>query len=61
MNNIDICITTLPSYDGLPLPKHATNHSAGVDLLAAIEENIPSDIHAAGSCTYIILTESLWI
>jgi len=22
-------------------------------------ENIPSDIHAAGTCTYIILTESL--
>ena len=27
----------------------------------AIKENIPKDIHAAGTCTYIILTESLWI
>ena len=24
-----------------------------------ITENIPKDIHAAGTCTYIILTESL--
>jgi len=27
----------------------------------AISENIPSDIHADGTCTYIILTECPWI
>ena len=40
MNNINICITKLPNYKDLPLPKHATHQSAGVDLVAAIENNI---------------------
>ncbi|MSO14130.1 dUTP diphosphatase [Rickettsiales endosymbiont of Trichoplax sp. H2] len=40
MNNINICITKLPNYKDLPLPKHATQQSAGVDLVAAIENNI---------------------
>ncbi len=33
-------IKTLPHYDGLELPKYATEHSAGMDFYAAISENI---------------------
>ena len=40
MNNINIYITKLSSYKNLPLPKHATHHSAGVDLMAAVESDI---------------------
>jgi dUTP pyrophosphatase len=40
MNKIGIIITKLNHLGNLPLPKHATEHSAGVDLMAAIEKNI---------------------
>jgi dUTP pyrophosphatase len=40
MNKINIIITKLDNLKDLPLPKHATEYSAGVDLMAAIEENI---------------------
>jgi dUTP pyrophosphatase len=35
---IDVSITRLPHAQTLPLPSYATQHSAGVDLLAAIEQ-----------------------
>ena len=40
MNKINIIITKLDNLKDLPLPKHATEYSAGVDLMAAIEESI---------------------
>ena len=40
MNKLNINIIKLPNYRDLPLPKHATEYSAGVDLIAAIENNI---------------------
>ncbi len=32
-----IYLKKLPNFDGLPLPSYATKHSAGIDLMAAIE------------------------
>ncbi len=40
MNNVTINIKTLPNYDGLTLPQYATEQSAGMDLLAAIDAPI---------------------
>ena len=40
MNIIDVPILRLPHGDGLPLPSRATEFSAGVDLLAANEEQV---------------------
>lgn len=37
---ISIPITRLAHGEGLALPEHATAHSAGVDLLAAISEDV---------------------
>ncbi|MFZ4540777.1 MAG: dUTP diphosphatase [Rickettsiales bacterium] len=38
--NVTIAITRLPHAKDLALPAYATEHSAGMDLLAAIAENI---------------------
>lgn len=40
MSEITINIKTLPNYDGLTLPAYATEQSAGMDLLAAIDAPI---------------------
>ncbi len=37
---VKINIKTLPHYDGLPNPSYATTQSAGMDLVAAINEPI---------------------
>ena len=37
---ITVSIDTLESYEGLPLPTYATAGSAGMDLLAAVEEDV---------------------
>lgn len=37
--NVTISITRLPHAEGLSLPSYATEHSAGMDLLAAVSEN----------------------
>lgn len=37
---ITISLTRLPSSEGLALPAYATEHSAGMDLLAAVKENL---------------------
>jgi dUTP pyrophosphatase len=37
-NSVTISITRLPHAEGLALPAYATEHSAGMDLLAAISE-----------------------
>lgn len=38
---VDIRITALPHAEGLPLPACATEHAAGMDLVAAIAEESP--------------------
>lgn len=38
--NIEIYIKKLPHGKDLPLPAYATSHSAGMDLMAAIDENV---------------------
>ena len=45
MNNIKVQIKRLPHSDGLDLPFYATEHAAGMDLYAAVNEDI---ILAAG-------------
>jgi dUTP pyrophosphatase len=40
MTTTKVQIKTMPHYEGLPLPEYATLHSAGMDLYAAIDENI---------------------
>lgn len=40
MHKINISITKLDNSHGLPLPQHATTYSAGVDLVAAINEDL---------------------
>lgn len=37
---VTIAVTRLPHSEGLALPGYATEHSAGMDLLAAVNENI---------------------
>lgn len=37
---IEIAVTRLEHGANLPLPEHATPHSAGVDLLAAVEQSL---------------------
>jgi dUTP pyrophosphatase len=37
---IKLKVQTMSHYEGLPLPTYATDFSAGMDLLAAIEEEI---------------------
>src|SRR5258708_4337973 len=37
---IDVAITQLPHAKGLSLPKYATEHSAGMDLEAAVETSV---------------------
>ena len=37
-NPVTISITRLPHAEGLALPNYATEHSAGMDLLAAVSE-----------------------
>jgi dUTP pyrophosphatase len=43
MNEIPISMQRLPNGTGLPLPAYATEHAAGLDLHAAIEENLQLD------------------
>lgn len=38
---IPIQVTILPHGEGLPLPAYATEHSAGADLLAAVDGELP--------------------
>lgn len=38
---VPISLVQLPHGEGLPLPAYATSQSAGVDLMAAIEEPVP--------------------
>ena len=40
MSKVSIALTRLPHAKDLPLPAYATTHSAGMDLVAAISENI---------------------
>ncbi|MFK7761545.1 MAG: dUTP diphosphatase [Candidatus Midichloriaceae bacterium] len=40
MHKINIRITKLDNSHDLPLPQHATTYSAGVDLVAAINEDL---------------------
>ena len=40
MEKINVSIKRLKNYQGLPLPEIQTNFSAGVDLLAAIENTL---------------------
>lgn len=37
---LKVRIKTLPHYDGLPLPSYATALSAGIDIMAAIDEPV---------------------
>jgi len=46
--SIDVQIQTLPHGQGLPLPDYATPHSAGMDLLAAIDD--PQSLAPGGRC-----------
>ena len=40
MSSITVSVTRLPHAKDLALPAYATEHSAGMDLVAAISENI---------------------
>jgi len=40
MNNPQILIKKLPNLKELPIPSYATIHSAGMDLIAAIDQDI---------------------
>ncbi len=40
MTPIAIPLVRYPHGEGLPLPHHATSQSAGVDLMAAVEESV---------------------
>ena len=40
MSKISVALTRLPHAQDLALPAYATQHSAGMDLLAAVKENI---------------------
>ncbi len=40
IERLDIDISTLDHYQGLPLPSYATSGSSGMDLLAALEEPV---------------------
>ena len=40
MNNVTVSVTRLPHGDDLPLPGYATTDSAGMDLLAALDEDL---------------------
>lgn len=41
MNNVTVSVTRLPHGADLPLPGYATTDSAGMDLLAAIDADLP--------------------
>ena len=38
---IKVAIRQLPHGEGLPLPAYQSTHAAGLDLLAAVPENVP--------------------
>ena len=40
MSKVNVAINQLPHGKDLPLPAYATDHSAGLDLMAAIESDI---------------------
>jgi dUTP pyrophosphatase len=40
MKTVQVNVIQLPHGQGLPLPAYATAHSAGVDLVAAVEGNV---------------------
>jgi dUTP pyrophosphatase len=40
MTQINVQITTLPHAEGLELPAYATEHAAGMDLCAAVREDV---------------------
>lgn len=40
MSKISVAITTLPHAEGLAIPAYATEHSAGMDLCAAVANDI---------------------
>ncbi len=40
MKSINVLIKKLPHLQNLPLPSYSTLHSAGMDLLAAIENEL---------------------
>jgi len=40
MNKVAVEVKQLPHGEGLPLPHYATEHAAGVDLLAAVDEAV---------------------
>jgi dUTP pyrophosphatase len=37
---INVCVTPLPHAEGLSLPAYATEDSAGLDLMAAVKEDV---------------------
>jgi dUTP pyrophosphatase len=39
-NRLVVHITQLPNSEGLPLPRYQTEHSAGVDLYAAVDADL---------------------
>lgn len=41
MEHTPVAVATLPHFDGLDLPHYATEHSAGMDLRAAVPEGRP--------------------
>jgi len=43
MSEIPISVRRLPNGNGLPLPAYATEHAAGLDLYAALEEDLQLD------------------
>lgn len=40
MKNLPVSITVLPHAEGLDLPAYATEHAAGMDLCAAVKEDV---------------------
>ena len=40
MTELSIAVTVLPHAKGLELPSYATEHAAGMDLYAAVQEDV---------------------
>lgn len=45
MDRITVAVTRLPEAEGLDLPHYATEHSAGMDLRAAVPADAPVTLH----------------
>ena len=62
MPSIDIALARLSHGEGLPLPSYATEHAAGLDVVAAVPDETPVTIPPGGRAAiqYISIREPLF-